>query len=75
MAALGDGTDPPSCSPLFPAEGLNQECRSCQLPPREQQKDLTHYKLVLSVCFFHSVTCCSVTEPVYVGDIRACVGL
>lgn len=63
MAALGDGTDPLSHSPLFQTDGLNQECEFCQ-PPSEQQKDLTHYQLVLSLSFFCSVTCCSVIESV-----------
>lgn len=76
MAALGGGTDPPSRSPLFPTEGLNQECGFCRPPPVSGKRDLTHYKLVLSVCFLCSVTCCSVTERRhYDGDIFAYVGL
>lgn len=63
MAALDDGTDPPPHSPLFPTEGLNQECGFCQ-SPGEQEKGLTHYQLALSPSFFGSVTCCSVTESV-----------
>lgn len=40
MAALSDGTDPPPHSPLFPTEGLNQECgfRQCPPPPASSRR-------------------------------------